>query len=166
MSTRLYSITTFGLGHLRPAPGTWGSLPPIALAALLYLLGHGPGTAPILFSLAFAVILLAFSLACILQGDAAEAKWGKDPSNVVADETAGQCVPLLFLPAAAFADWPLALFTLVLAFLAFRIMDILKPWPAFRLQELPGGWGILVDDLVAGLYAAVIVQVCSRVALA
>ncbi|GJQ30645.1 MAG: phosphatidylglycerophosphatase A [Phycisphaerae bacterium] len=161
----LHWITTFGLGRLRPAPGTWGSLPPILLALALHAAGLGPNHTPLLFSTVFGVLALIFAVACIVQGDAAEARWGKDPSNAVADETAGQCLPLMFLPAATFASWPLALFTLALAFVSFRLLDIVKPWPAHQVQRLPAGWGILLDDLLAGLYAAAIVQVCARWAL-
>lgn len=162
----LLLITTFGLGYLRPASGTWGSLPPVVLALALEAAGFGPGTHPIVFNAVFALMLVVFSIVCIAQGDAAEARWGKDPSNVVADETAGQCIPLLFLPAAAMESVELSLFTLALAFITFRVLDIVKPWPAFRLQNTPGGWGILLDDLMAGLYALAIVQVCARFALA
>ncbi|CAG0989500.1 phosphatidylglycerophosphatase A [Phycisphaerales bacterium] len=161
----LLLISTFGLGYLRPASGTWGSLPPVVLALAMEAAGLGPGTHPVVFNAVLAAVLVIFSAACVVQGDAAEARWGKDPSNVVADETAGQCIPLMFLPAGAVVSLELSLFTLALAFIAFRVLDILKPWPANRLQDIPGGWGILLDDLVAGVYAMVIVQVCSRGAL-
>ena len=131
-------------------------------AAALWALGFGPATSPIVFNGVMLVVLVVFSFACIAQGDAAEARWGKDPSNAVADETAGQCIPLLFLPASATATLPAAAFTLAFAFLAFRILDIVKPWPARGLQKLPAGWGILIDDLFAGLYAAAVVQIDRR----
>jgi phosphatidylglycerophosphatase A len=110
-----------------------------------------------------ALVLLIFAGACIRDGEAAEARFGKkDPGQVVADETAGQCLPLMFLPATAVAGWPAMLMTLPLAFVSFRIMDIVKPWPARQLQRVPGGWGILIDDLFAGVYALVVVQVVTR----
>lgn len=156
-------ITVFGLGSMRPAPGTWGSLPPVVAAAALILLNHGPHQSPWLFHGVQAAFLLVFSAACLFEGDRAEAHFGeKDPSNAVADETAGQTLSLLFLPAAACRDLPHAAATLALAFVAFRIMDIIKPWPARQLQKVPGGVGILIDDLFAGLYAAAIVQVATR----
>ncbi len=159
-------ITTFGLGFLRPASGTWGSLPPPALAAILFFSGLGPATHPWTFNLALLGVLLLFSFACVRDGDEAERRWGHDPKEVVADETAGQCLPLLALPASSMSSTPIAVFTLVLAFLAFRAMDIAKPWPCMRLQRIPAGWGILLDDLVAGLYAAAIVQIAARAGLA
>jgi len=144
------AITTFGLGRLRPAPGTWGSLPPVVLAAAMLAAGFPP----LLATAVLLVVLVYFSAACLVQGDAAEARFGgKDPSTVVADETAGQCLPLLLLPAVAHASPLAGALTLLAAFLLFRVFDILKPWPADRLQAVPGGWGILLDDLIAGLYA-------------
>jgi phosphatidylglycerophosphatase A len=156
-------ITTFGLGSMRPAPGTWGSLPPVAAAALLFALGHGPEQSRWLFDGVQAAFFVVFSIACVVQGDRAEAHFGrKDPSNVVADETAGQSLSLIFLPAAAFADLSRATVTLAIAFLAFRLLDIIKPWPARGLQRVPGGWGILIDDLIAGLYAAAVTHLAVR----
>lgn len=187
------AITVFGLGSFRPAPGTWGSLPPILIAATMLVVGAGPvmsnercpfawpswsdlGGFPVessaiawnwfIYHGVMAALFLAFSLACLTQGAAAEAKFGrKDPSNVVADEVAGQCIPLMFLPSWSLSSPDNALMTLALAFLAFRAMDILKPWPAYRLQKIPGGLGILIDDLVAGVYAAIIVQLVVRVGM-
>ena len=166
MPSSLRFITTFGLGHMRPASGTWGSLPPPAIGAALVLMGLHPGadqTGAIVFNAAMALILIIFSIACIVQGDAAEARWGHDPAETVADETAGQCLPLLALPAGVFYTWPRAFLFLGFAFITFRILDIIKPWPAHRLQRVPGGWGILLDDLAAGLYAAGVVQLVARV---
>jgi phosphatidylglycerophosphatase A len=161
-------ITVFGLGHMRPASGTWGSLPTVVIAGGLWALGQSPGagvesSGNAVYHGVLAMILVTFSAACVRFGDAAEAKWGHDPAEVVADETAGQCVPLLLLPASAFADGTRALATLAGAFVLFRIFDILKPWPAGRLQRVAGGWGIVLDDLMAGVYAAVVLQGVLRV---
>ncbi|MEI7656704.1 MAG: phosphatidylglycerophosphatase A [Phycisphaerae bacterium] len=156
-------ITTFGLGAMRPAPGTWGSLPPVVAAGLLWALECGPNQSPWLFNGVQATFLATFSIACIAQGDRAEAHFGrKDPSHVVADETAGQSLALMLLPPVAFADPMRAALTLAIAFLSFRILDIIKPWPARGLQRVPGGWGILIDDLIAGFYAAVATQLAVR----
>lgn len=156
-------ITVFGLGYMRPASGTWGSLPPVLIAGTLIAAGLGPIDHPILYHAVLAVNLLTFSAACILQGDHAEARFGeKDPGQVVADETAGQCLPLMALPAGALSTGSHAALTLLAAFLAFRFFDILKPPPANGLQRVPGGWGILLDDLVAGVYAMLAVQTLTR----
>ncbi|MDX2132342.1 MAG: phosphatidylglycerophosphatase A [Planctomycetota bacterium] len=158
----VWAITTFGLGYMRPASGTWGSLPPIILAMILEAAGLGAITAPWVYNGVLLGVAVFFGLACLLQGDRAEAKWGKDPSNAVADETCGQCIPLLFLPVGATLTPEANLFTLGFAFVAFRVLDIVKPWPARGLQRLPGGLGILIDDVVAGVMAMVLVQVCAR----
>jgi phosphatidylglycerophosphatase A len=141
-------------------------LPPVLLAGGLIAAGFGPLEHPLVYNGLLAAVFLFFCWACIGQGDAAEARFGrKDPSQAVADETAGQCLSLLVLPGAALATPTTAAFTLAYAFICFRVLDILKPWPAYRLQSVPGGWGILLDDLFAGLYAAALVQVTSRVVM-
>lgn len=160
-------ITTLGLGHMRPAPGTWGSIPPAGLAWILIGAGVAPGT----LHLTLAAVLVVSCLSCVMLGGWAESRFGKkDPSAVVADETAGQCIPFFFWPTAFFESCrldathgPLRL-TLVVgaAFVLFRVFDIIKPPPAHGLQRLRGGWGILVDDLLAGLYAAAVMQVGLR----
>jgi len=164
MNLPILSLTTFGLGRLRPAPGTWGSLPPPAIALGLVLLGHGPASSPWVYNGVLAVVLILFSVACVWFGATGELVFGKkDPSQVVADETAGQCLPLLFLPLAADASLERTLAALALAFVAFRVFDIIKLPPANQLQRLRHGWGILADDLVAGVQAAVVVQLAIRV---
>ncbi|MCC6971317.1 MAG: phosphatidylglycerophosphatase A [Phycisphaerales bacterium] len=162
-------ITVFGLGFMRPASGTWGSMPPVLAAATLIALGFAPGTSTtssLVYHAALAVVFVIFAGACIVQGDRAEARFGHDPSEVVADEVAGQCVALLALPAAALATPSKAALTLATSFFAFRVLDIVKPWPAGQLQRVPSGWGILLDDLFAGLYALVVVQIVARVWIA
>jgi phosphatidylglycerophosphatase A len=109
---------------------------------------------------------LLFASVCLRFGAYAELHWRtKDPSQVVADEWAGQSIALLFLPwrpmvdrGSIVADLSMA----ALAFLSFRLLDIIKPPPARRLQRLPGGLGILIDDLFAGLYALALTQLVLR----
>lgn len=159
-------ITTFGLGALRPAPGTWGSLPPAAVAWLLLLFFPNP----IAYHAALLAILAMFSFACLWAGAWAERHYHrKDPSHAVADETAGQCLPLMLLPGAWFeppadAGWHFVKVSLLVAaaFLLFRFFDIVKPPPARGLQRLPGGAGILIDDLIAGVYAMAVMQAVTR----
>ncbi len=163
-------VTTFGLGDLRPAPGTWGSIPPVLLAGVLIAAGFGNAVCPMglmgcgVYNAAIVAVLILFCFACVQYGDAAEARFGrKDPSHVCADETAGVCIPLLFLPPQAVVTPVNTALTLLLVFVAFRIFDILKLPPAGGLQRVPGGWGILLDDLVAGVQALVVVQIVTRV---
>ncbi|GAB4547302.1 MAG: phosphatidylglycerophosphatase A [Phycisphaerales bacterium] len=157
------ALSVFGLGFLRPAPGTWGSLPTPALVALLLLAG-APWWA---VTMAGAALLVLSSVACVAFGRYAEARFGrKDASEVVCDETAGVSLALLFIPhdlaARCVLDpanpLPALLWTALItgaAFVLFRISDILKPQPARALETLPHGWGVLVDDLVAGVYSAI-----------
>lgn len=155
-------VTTFGLGFCRPASGTWGSLPPVAIGAAL--LGVGLGGQSMAFGLCMAALVGIFAGACVRFGDGAVSAFGRpDPSQVVADETAGMALVLAFLPAGATATPLLAAVTLLLSFLAFRALDIIKPWPASALEGLPAGWGILLDDLMAGVYAIIALHLAALV---
>jgi len=158
-SPNLRWITVFGLGYCRPAPGTWGSLPPVVLASALALFGILPGsTHAWAYHAALALLCLVFCWACIAQGDRAEARLGKDPSAVVADEVAGQAITLMALPI-PFLTSPLRVaLAIASAFFLFRLCDVIKPPPARSIQKTPAGWGILLDDLIAGLYAAALLQ--------
>lgn len=138
----LVLATGFGTGYGPIAPGTWGSIPGLVLAWGLARLGGPWGV------LSGAV---AFAVAGVWAAGRAEALFGeKDPGRVVVDEIAGQMVALLFVRPTG----PV----LVAAFLLFRILDVVKPWPARRLEDLPGGSGIMADDLMAGLYANLILH--------
>ncbi len=165
MNVRLRLITVFGLGHLRPASGTWGSTPPVAFALLLiWVLGRDDLSVhdQWIVNISLVLIGLIFSIVCVRFGAEAEQHFAKkDPRQVVADETAGQCIALLFLPWQPMNDmdgwiWNLAI--AATAFFAFRMLDISKPPPANQIQRLPGGWGILADDLIAGAYALLVAQ--------
>lgn len=151
MNPRLALTTAFGLGLLKPAPGTWGSVPPPVVAAAMLFFGAADRT----INAAMLLIAAVFSISCVALGGWAERRFNtKDPRQVVADEMAGQSLALLFLPWRAGADgWTVNIILLVTAFLAFRILDVLKPPPINAVQRLAGGWGILVDDLLAGVGA-------------
>ena len=102
------------------------------------------------------VPVLAVSLVLLVSGawaaSGAEQALGlKDPGPVVIDEVMGQLVTLLLAPATATAMFA--------AFFLFRLYDVIKPWPAGRLEEIKGGWGIMLDDLMAGIYAWATLQV-------
>ncbi|MAJ47473.1 MAG: hypothetical protein CBC35_09560 [Planctomycetes bacterium TMED75] len=161
-SIRVFFLTAGGLGYAPIASGTFGSLPPVVIAFVLAMLGQSVW----LISLVMLLLMLVFSIACLRFGNEAETLFGrKDPGQVVADEVAGQSVALLLLPWAdpsiPGAFWQNLLLA-VGAFLAFRFFDILKPPPASNLESLKGGLGILVDDLVTGFMALVVVQVVAR----
>lgn len=142
----------FGLGWLPIAPGTWGSLPP----ALLFALMGGMECPPISLQIAMAILVVLGSVTCVAWSPSAIARTGKkDPGEVVMDEVAGQALcflVLLMIPAVA-----LSARQMVIAggagFFLFRIFDVFKVWPGKHLERLRDGWGILADDLLLGVYA-------------
>lgn len=154
-------LTAGGLGRSPVAPGTAGSIAPVAVALGLVLLGAGRGVV----DLVMIVLALLASIACVALGRDAERAWGKDPGRVVADEVAGQAIALLFLPWRSMTEPQALSFNLLLAgaaFLLFRMLDVIKPPPIGSLQRLPRGWGILADDLAAGVVAWSLLVIGSR----
>jgi phosphatidylglycerophosphatase A len=143
-STQWFAVATlFGIGRLKPGPGTWASIAAVLLWAIAARAVH---LAPHALLLALLVgIVLALALGIPASTIAARESGIHDPGFVVIDEVIGQWIALLFCP----ADWAHALVALVL----FRLFDILKPPPARQLERLPAGWGIVFDDVAAGLYA-------------
>jgi len=135
--------TFFGAGLGKPGPGTWGSIAAVLLWAAFALALH-PSQQVLLLGLIGAVAL-AVALGVPGASIAARESASHDPGFVVIDEVAGQWIALLGSP----ADWKHALIALLL----FRVFDITKPFPVRRLERLPEGWGIVCDDLGAGLYA-------------
>ncbi|NQV54943.1 MAG: phosphatidylglycerophosphatase A [Rhodospirillales bacterium] len=131
----------FGIGRLPWAPGTWGSLAALPLAWGLHLWGGAPALT--------VATLFVFILGAWASSVYAKQSGGGDPSEVVIDEVAGQWLTLLVVPP-----------NLVLygaGFLLFRFFDILKPWPvSWADRRIKGGVGIMVDDILAGLYAAIL----------
>jgi len=144
----------FGLGRLPVAPGTWGSLPPAIVFGLMCYL-----RAPtVVTSIVMAALALIGSVVCVKCASDVIAATGKaDPGEVVADEFAGQAITFIAIGTAPTGQ---ILATVVLGFLLFRFFDIVKPFPIYRIQKLPKGWGILADDLVSGVYAAIVLRVC------
>lgn len=147
-------VSGFGLGYLPVAPGTWGSAG-AALVALGIWRTMPEGAA--LATLAGGIILTMI-VGMRLCAWAENYYEGKDPGVFVLDEVAGQwCTCVLFLWA---PENPLA--ATVAAFVAFRIFDIAKPPPARKIEHMPGGRGVMLDDIVAGLYAAALLWVVFR----
>jgi phosphatidylglycerophosphatase A len=195
-----YAIATvFGIGYLKPGPGTWGSLAGLVIALISHpytwflivgkslevslgenapLLSGSIGTVILLLpSIVVWVVLAYLGVRCGTQ--VAEFAGVKDPQHVVIDEVSGVHLALILglAPLAAPATLlhasdagMFALYSgmsllswkyLLAGFLVFRLFDILKPFPCRRLERLPGGWGIMADDWMAGVYAAI----CLRLAL-
>lgn len=156
------AASCFGLGWLPLAPGTWGSLPPaIIFALLLYF-----GASAMLIAVIMAALTLAGSAICVIFAPASIAATGKiDPPEVVADEFAGQAITFLAIPfllTGATSTSQIRVITIA-GFLFFRLFDIIKPWPIHKLEKLPAGWGILADDLFAGLYTGAVLAFCMKV---
>ena len=140
------TATFFGIGHLRPGPGTWASAVTTVLWAVT---AHSlPHTAqiPSAIGLAIAVTLIGIPAASLV----ARRSGKKDPSFVVIDEVAGQLIALIGVPLA----WK----TFPAGFILFRVFDILKPPPVRQIERLPEGTGIVLDDVAAGVYALVTMQ--------
>lgn len=154
-----WATSCFGLGWLPVAPGTWGSLPPVIVFGLMCHF-HVPSVATLIV---MAALALAGAVVCVKCAPATIAAMGwNDPGEVVIDEFAGQAVTFFIAPfLAGGASWAVVL----LGFVLFRIFDISKTWPIRKLEKLPAGWGILADDLLAGVYAGVALFLCGKAGL-
>jgi phosphatidylglycerophosphatase A len=135
--------TFFGAGFGKPGPGTWGSVAAVLVWAVYAAWIH-PSPHALVIALVIA-ITLAIGLGVPAATVVARQSGRKDPQIVVIDEVAGVWITLLFSP----FDWRHGLIALIL----FRVFDITKPFPARQLENLPEGWGIVFDDVAAGLYA-------------
>jgi phosphatidylglycerophosphatase A len=142
------SIATCGVGYLPLIPGTFGSLLGVAIFLLLTR-----GSAGILLVV---ISIVAITFAGIWAASRTEELSGrKDPGKVVVDEVAGQMISLF--PLTLFSHWSTT--AVIISFILFRFFDIVKPYPAGRLEALKGGFGIMCDDLVAGAYGALLTAI-------
>lgn len=133
-------LATLGpIGFIRPAPGTWGSLAAMIIGVGIAMLS------PKLLEFAFMIICITGIIAA---GKYQDSTGKKDASEIVVDEVAGQWIPLFVIPV---DDWR----WLLAAFILFRFFDIVKPGPVKMAEALPRGIGVMADDIVAGVLAAV-----------
>jgi phosphatidylglycerophosphatase A len=165
----LLLATWFGLGYLPKAPGTWGSLGGVAVSLLITWISlrrdyfvlnmerdvyfWTTGWYPSGVQVAVAVLISAIGV--IVATRAARYSQIEDPQWVVIDEVSGQLITYYLF----FWVLPLNWKSWLLGFILFRIFDIWKPFPARQLERLPGGWGIMADDWMAGIYAAIVLRV-------
>ena len=141
--TAVFIATVGYLGHVRFAPGTVGSAAGLLLLAAARAMGMSTPT-----ETGVTVVLIGVG---VWAGTVAERHFRRhDPGPVVIDEVVGMLV--------TFALIPLTPGTALLGFFLFRLADVVKPYPAARLEALPGGWGIVMDDVVAGFYANVVLR--------
>ena len=129
-------ISHLGVGLLPGPTGTWGAALGVVLFYLAERLWPGCGGW---------ALLIASTVLGTVAAQQAEKVWGHDSKHIIVDEVAGQAVTLLFVP--------LSPFTLILGFFLFRFFDILKCPPMSWAEKLPGGAGVMADDLLAGVYA-------------
>lgn len=139
--------TFFGIGYLKPGPGTWASLATVLLWGGLAPFAATPSRLWAAIAASVGITLLGIPAAT----RAARALGKKDPSQVVIDEVAGQMIALI----GAALDWR----SLLAALILFRVFDITKPFPLRRLEHLPEGLGIMLDDVGAGLYALALMAI-------
>jgi len=149
----IWIATAGGAGYLPIAPGTAGSLVGVAVVV-------GLGRLPLPRAAAIAVLAAAslalFAVGVWAAGEAEEFFGRTDPGQVVVDEVVGQMLTFLLIPHATW-KW------LVGGFLLFRAFDIAKPFPARQAERIPRGWGIMLDDVVAGVYGLAVLAVIGLV---
>jgi len=134
-----FLATGFYSGHLPTAPGTWGSLLMVLLVFFFPFLNN-------------IYLISALSIGGIAAANYEERQTGiKDDSKIVIDEMAGQLLTFYSLPTTT----PV----LIGGFILFRLFDITKPWIIDRVQELPSGWGVMLDDILAGLTSLIILKI-------
>lgn len=135
--------TSLGIGYIGKGAGTYAAIA-TCLCWYFFQTGyHYPGLNTIL-------ITILLTLQGVRSADVVEEIWGKDHQRVVIDEVAGMCITLLCVP----VRWEYILLGLIL----FRFFDILKPLYIRKMEDLPGGLGVMADDVLAGVYANVILQ--------
>lgn len=140
----------FGIGFLPKMPGTWGSL--AAFGLYLMLLFGGVSLPSLLVGIA---LFCVFCLLAVVISTQAERTLGHDSGHIVIDEVCGYILSVMFLP----QSWLIGLY----GFALFRVFDIAKPWPVSASQNLPRGWGVVMDDLLAGVYANIIIQILIKI---
>jgi phosphatidylglycerophosphatase A len=139
--------TFFGIGHLQPGSGTWASAITIALWLVASRWIQPTWLVPAAAAISVLITVIGIPPSTVVARESGI----KDPGFVVIDEVAGQMIALIAVP----VNWKYML----AGFILFRSFDIVKPFPLRRLEELPGGTGIMMDDLGAGLYALALLQI-------
>jgi phosphatidylglycerophosphatase A len=135
--------TSLGIGYIGKGAGTVAAVACSVCWYLAYRNGYQP--------IPSLIITLLITLLGIWSSNVVSKIWGKDPARVVIDEVAGMCISLLFLP--------VTIKYVIAALILFRFFDIAKPLFIRRLEKLPGGWGIMLDDVLAGVYANILLQI-------
>lgn len=143
--------TGFGAGYSPIAPGTMGALVGMLIILPKMLWGFACFHPVSFVDIDLLVLIVVFFAIGVLATNALEKEWGHDPQKIVIDEIVGYWIALLVVP----FSWN----TLILAFILFRIFDIWKPLGIRKMEKLKGGWGVMMDDVLAGVYANIVLQV-------
>ncbi len=154
-------VTFFGSGYLPIAPGTWGSLA-ASIAFVILVWAFDFHSEPELSTILTISVVLSYIIGVAFGPWAVEHFQKEDPKQFVLDEVAGMWVAVIAMP---FSDARGLFLVVLVQFLLFRIFDILKPTPAHESEKLPCGWGIMTDDIIAGIYANIVGQVLFRLIL-
>jgi phosphatidylglycerophosphatase A len=161
-------MSGLGLGYAPIASGTFGSAGAICISLMVW--AAWPAAGPIPIDVAWIALIGLSSLGCVVWGPWAVGYYAKrarkagDPGHVVLDEFAGQWVALVAMPLPLAHDQFVPVMAIFATqFFLFRVFDVIKPPPARQLEKLPAGWGILMDDIGAAVYANLIGQVLFRV---
>jgi len=141
----------FGIGYIRKGGGTVAA----AFAVLIWWLLFRNLQSSYALQLAVTVLVTALG---VWAGNRVEPEWGKDSYRVVIDEVAGMFISVLFIP----LDWK----WLITGFVLFRFFDIAKPLFIRRMEALKGGWGVMFDDVLAGIYANIVLRIIMFIAAA
>lgn len=136
--------TSLGIGYIGKGAGTYASIFTCLLWYFLQPGNYEPSLAPALFT-------VLITMQGVRSANEVEVLWGKDHQRVVIDEVAGMCIALLFVP--------IEIKYIIAALVLFRFFDILKPLGIRRLEKWPGGWGVMADDVLAGIYANIVMQI-------
>lgn len=149
-----FIATSFGAGFLPVAPGTWGAIVAVILWLPLYI-----WASPAFTVIATVCAALIYFVAGTWASNIAERYWGKDPVVACADETVGQWISLI--PITCLCPW----WEILLSLGLFRFFDIYKPLGIRAMEKLPGGLGMMADDILAGIYTAVLLYVLNLIIL-
>lgn len=146
-----------GLGYSPIASGTVGSV--LGVLIFIGLIQIFPQNNLSGFIINSIIVTILFFIGVFVSNSAEKLYSKKDPGEIVIDEIVGCLVFLLFSPGwqTIFGFNCPRIWYIIVGFLIFRIFDIIKPFPAYQSQQLPGGWGIMVDDLIAGIYTVIVI---------
>ncbi|MDQ3292748.1 MAG: phosphatidylglycerophosphatase A [Bacteroidota bacterium] len=136
--------TSLGIGYIKNGGGTVAAL----FTCICWYLAPFGGNETVLLQIATTLLITFFG---VWSASKVEPIWGKDDKKVVIDEVAGMCISLIWVP--------VTLLNLLAAFILFRIYDIAKPFFIRKAEKIPGGWGVMLDDVLAGIFANVTLQI-------